>query len=109
MLQRGACYRRRDLQRTLEEDDTDNSSGVSRLEMLTFLAVLAFVAQAVLPWGPLLIGGPCPIKYPFSNETQFCASVGRQRAVVQVNEAAAARSILITRRTHPHPPRMKSL
>ena len=36
------------------------------------------------PWGPTNIGSrSCPIRYPWTNETQFCRSVGRQRAIVQ--------------------------
>ena len=45
-----------------------------------------------IAWGPQNFGGPCPIVYPFRNETRFCKSVGRQRAVVAVDEAAAARA-----------------
>lgn len=37
------------------------------------------------PWGPTNIGSrSCPIRYPWANETNFCLSVGRQRAIVQV-------------------------
>ena len=37
------------------------------------------------PWGPINIGSrSCPIRYPWTNETQFCRSVGRQRAIVHV-------------------------
>ena len=45
-----------------------------------------------IAWGPLHMGGPCPIIYPFSNETSFCSSVGRQRAIVQVDASAGAGS-----------------
>ena len=54
--------------------------------------LLACTTPAVaMPWGPQHIGGPCPIVYPFSNETRFCASVGRQRWLARVDEEDAER------------------
>lgn len=40
----------------------------------------------ILPWGPQKWNTPCPIHYPYFNETRFCKSVGRQRAIVTVDE-----------------------
>ena len=51
-------------------------------------------ATASIAWGPLHMGGPCPIehwRWP-ANETSFCSSVGRQRAIVQVDASARAGS-----------------
>ena len=31
-----------------------------------------------------MTSGPCPITYPFMNETSFCLSVGKQRAIVEL-------------------------
>ena len=41
------------------------------------------------PWGPTNIGRrSCPVRYPWSNETNFCLSVGRQRAIVNLPAAS---------------------
>jgi hypothetical protein len=44
------------------------------------------------PWGPTNIGSrSCPIRYPWTNETQFCRSLGRQRAIVNVPDLNGTR------------------
>ena len=46
-------------------------------------------SRGTLPWGPLRFpkGVACPIIYPFANETKFCHSVGKHRALVEVRVA----------------------
>ena len=54
------------------------------------LGVSRAPAAATLPWGSFnLNNSSCPIVYPFSNESSFCHSVGRQRAVVSVGATSS--------------------
>ena len=52
--------------------------------MLCTALLLTALAQTDIPWSSLSWGGPCPIHYPFHNETLSCKSVGRQRALVSL-------------------------
>ena len=60
--------------------------------------IFAAAAAANPAWGPTNLHGKagCPIRYPFKNETHFCTSVGRQRALVMVSATAEVGSVACT-------------